>query len=172
MADKIQLASSPHPMCNSWAADTATVWFDIWDLQSGVSAYAIKDRTVWVDGAPCCIRCATVQPGVPLCQWCWAWGHPTQVCRRQSISCLKCGGPHREENHRSVANCCKGKPNAKPDPIPPTPTGTPCPHTSYCHNCDGAHAANNPKCPFWRHRFDPNWIKGCTARQEIIWVQA
>jgi len=80
------------------------------------------------------------------------------ACRAISIICPHCNGPHKAEEHRKVASCCKGNDNTDP-PILPTPQSiTECPHKAHCINCGGSHAANWHKCKFWDHRFDQQWI--------------
>ena len=167
LANHLPLASAPRPVRNSRSADTATVWFEIWDSQTGANASVVVYHRIHIEGAVCSIRRAQAQPGVPLCGRCWCWGHSTQACRRQAIVCPRCGGPHKVENHRALASCCKGHPKASP-PIPPTPAGQPCPHQAHCRNCDGAHAADDRRCPFWRNRFNHEWISMRTARQTVL----
>jgi len=93
-----------------------------------------------------------MHPGVAQCRNCWCWGHPTHACCAQGAKCQKCGGPHRVENHRSMAWCYKANPKSNP-PREATAVGAPCPHTFKCLNCKGEHFADDTKCPFWRHYF-------------------
>jgi len=157
LASHIQLANSPRIMRNSRGADTATVWFDIHDSQSGTSAKALFNKTLQFGPSSCVIRRARANPGSPLCQRCWRWGHSTRSCRAQAPSCPQCGGPHTAANHRTHASCCKAQPNAEP-PVLATPKGLPCPHASMCANCNGKHASDDHHCSFWRHRFHRDWI--------------
>ena len=55
-----------------------------------------------------------------------------------------------------LAWCCKANTKSNP-PREATTAGAPCPHTFKCLNCRGDHAADDNKCPFWRHRFDKQW---------------
>ena len=57
----------------------------------------------------------------------------------------------------SMCGPCKGNPKAKP-PVEPTAAGTPCPHKLRCVNCKGEHSAEDRKCPFWKKKFDREWI--------------
>ena len=157
LAPHIQLANSPRIMRNSRGADTATVWFDIHDSQSGASRKALDNKTIQFGPSSCLIRGAKANPGSPLCQRCWHWGHSTRSCRAQTPLCPRCAGPHSEANHRTHATCCKAQPNAVP-PVLATPKGAPCPHASRCANCNGAHTSNDKHCPFWRHRFNRDWL--------------
>src|SRR6267154_111200 len=158
LAPHIDLANSPRIMRNAKGSDTATVWFDIHDSQSGAARSALAGKSIQFGSHSCLIHGAKANPGSPLCQRCWRWGHSTRSCRVQTSSCPQCAGPHSEANHRSHAACCKEQPDATP-PVAATPFGIPCPHESRCVNCNGSHAANDKKkCPFWRHRFDREWI--------------
>ena len=97
-----------------------------------------------------------MHPGVAQCCNCWHWGHPTHACRTQGAKCQKCGGPHRVENHRLLAWCCKANTKSNP-PREATAAGVPCSHTFKYLNCKGDHTADDNKCSFWRHRFDKQW---------------
>jgi len=81
-----------------------------------------------------------MHPRVAQCRNCWRWGHPTHACCAQGTKCQKCGGPHRVENHRSMAWCCKANPKSNP-PREATAAGALCPHTFKCLNCKGKHSA-------------------------------
>jgi hypothetical protein len=158
-ADAFILAATPRTMRNSAKSSTATVWFDLWDSQSGARAKQVAGRSLFINGAVCPIRAAAANPGTPQCQRCWRWGHPTTRCRAKMPSCPRCAEPHTEDRHRALAGCCKGNAKANP-PVPPTPAGTACPHTERCLNCEKrTHTANSNKCPFWRHRFNGQWIQ-------------
>ena len=102
------------------------------------------------------VRGTAMHPGVAQYRNCWRWGHPTHACRAQGAKCQKCGGPHRVENHRLLAWCCKANLKSNP-PREDTPAGTPCPHTFKCLNYKSDHSADNKKCPFWCHHFDKQW---------------
>ena len=87
---------------------------------------------------------------------CWCWGHPTHACHAQGAKCQKCDGPHRVENYRLLAWCCKANSKSNP-PREATAAGAPCPHTFKYLNCKGDYAAHDNKCPFWHHCFDKQW---------------
>ena len=108
-------------------------------------------------GVAATITAAEVRRGVPLCQRCWRWGHPTVACKVRLRTCPICSGPHSREEHRDHASCCKPNSKLKP-PFPGTPEGEHCPHKARCVNCHGDHPADASSCPFWSHRFDSEWI--------------
>jgi len=83
----------------------------------------------------------------------WCWRHP---CHAQGAKCQKCGGPHRVENHRSMAWYYKANPKSN-SPREATTDGTSCPHTFKCINCKSEHSADDTKCPFWHCHFDRQW---------------
>ncbi|KAF9442630.1 hypothetical protein P691DRAFT_627378, partial [Macrolepiota fuliginosa MF-IS2] len=143
---------------NSPKADSATVWIDLSDSQRGSRASTLIGCTLFLNGGTVTIRGAKAHTGTPQCQRCWKWGHTTGTCRRPAIRCPICSGPHTGANHRSIAGCCRGNPKASP-PIPPTPADAPCSHVRPCINCGNPHAANDKRCPYWRHRFNRTWIK-------------
>ncbi|PPQ91901.1 hypothetical protein CVT25_000721 [Psilocybe cyanescens] len=107
-------------------------------------------------GRPLWICSSSKSSGVPLCTRCWKWGHPVGRCHAAAAKCPRCSGPHKLEEHRAVAGCCKGNPKADP-PQAPTPGGEPCPHTPHCPNCGKNHSAHERACVFWSHRFDQLW---------------
>ncbi|KXN85881.1 hypothetical protein AN958_10779 [Leucoagaricus sp. SymC.cos] len=150
-------------MQNSWHADSATVWFDVIDSQLGAVAKHLINSSFQFGLASCPVRPAQSHASVPVCQRCWHWGHSTHACRSQAPRCPRCAGPHSEANHCSITGCCRGNPTANP-PVPATMEGAPCPHTARCVNCSGEHSASDRKCPYWRHRFDREWLAQCTNR--------
>jgi hypothetical protein len=162
LASLFTLANSPGVMQNSRESDTATVWFDILDSQSGATAKRLVGSSFQFGSLSCFIRVAKAHPGTLLCQHCWRWGHSTKACCSQAPRCPQCSGPHTEANHRSLAGCCQGNPSANP-PQPATPEGAPCPHTAHCVNCEGKHSAANRQCPYWRHHFDRAWLSSQIA---------
>src|SRR6267154_802031 len=94
LAPHIQLANSPCIMRNARGSDTATVWFDIHDSQSGAARSNVASKSIQFGPSSCLIRGARANPGSPLCQRCWRWGHSTRSCRVQAPSCPRCAGPH------------------------------------------------------------------------------
>ena len=149
----VVLASRPCIMKAFPSSDMFVIWIDIWDSQKGS-----KGKTLINCSFNCGHHTATVQgtamhPGVAQCCNCWHWGHPTYACHAQGAKCQKCDGPHRVENHRSIAWCCKAIPKSN-SPREATANGAPCPHTFKYLNCKGEHSADDTKCPFWHHHFD------------------
>ena len=71
-----------------------------------------------------------MHPGVAQCCNCWHWGHPTHTCHAQGAKCQKCNGPHRVENHRLLAWCCKANPKSNLSKKA-TVAGVLCPHTFF-----------------------------------------
>ncbi|KXN84531.1 hypothetical protein AN958_12385, partial [Leucoagaricus sp. SymC.cos] len=65
---EIDLTTKPHVMCNLQHSDTATIWFDIWDSQSGASAKKLKNQHVSINNAHYLIQLAKAHPGTPQCQ--------------------------------------------------------------------------------------------------------
>ena len=159
LADSITLTGAPRIDRTSQHSSTGTAYFNIWDSQNGSNARRLINQSVFINGTLCRIAPAAASPGVSLCTRCWRWGHPAKFCRARLLTCPKCGGPHEESQHRHMASCCKGHPKATP-PIPPTPADVlACPHTDRCPSCSGPHSATSSKCPFWKHRFDREWIE-------------
>ena len=135
------------------SSDMSVIWIDIWDSQKGTKGKTLINRSFNFGCHTATIWGTAMHPGVAQYHNCWHWGHSTHACRTQGAKCQKCGGPHRMENHRSMAWCCKA--NSKSNPSRETTANSaPCPHTFKCLNCKGEHSANDTKCPFWCHRFD------------------
>jgi len=158
----VVLASRPRIMKVSPSSDMSVIWIDIWDSQKGTKGKTLINRSFNFGRHTATVRGTAMHPGVAQCCNCWRWGHPTHACRAQGTKCQKCGGPHRVENHRSMAWCCKANPKSNP-PREAMADGVPCPHTFKCLNCKGEHSADDTKCPFWRHRFDKQWDANKTA---------
>ncbi|KXN84512.1 hypothetical protein AN958_12413, partial [Leucoagaricus sp. SymC.cos] len=138
-------------------SDSATVWFDIIDSQSGASAKHLINSSFQFGPASCPVWAAQSHAGVPVCQHCWCWGHSTHSCHSQAPQCLQCSGPHSKANHCLLTGCCQGNPSANPS-VPATMEGAPCSHTAHCVNCRGDHSTSNQKCPYWWHCFDQDWL--------------
>ena len=152
----ISLASTPCIMKASPSSDMSVIWIDIWDSQKHSKGKTLINRSFNFGRHTATVWGTAMHPGVAQCRNCWCWGHPTHACCAQGAKCQKCGGPHRVENHRLLAWCCKANTKSNP-PREATATGAPCPHTFKCPNCRGDHAADDSKCPFWCHRFDKQW---------------
>ncbi|CAA7263692.1 unnamed protein product [Cyclocybe aegerita] len=151
------LSTKPRIDRNSAHSTSCTVYCNVWDSQQGTRAKKALGQPIFLAGQSCAIRPAARHTGVPLCQRCWKWGHPTVTCKAKQLSCPICSGPHEQKEHRQHAGCCKGNAKAKP-PVPPTPRDQPCPHKGRCVNCHKDHAANSASCKFWAHRYDREWI--------------
>jgi len=152
----VVLASHPCIMKASPSSDMSVIWIDIWDSQKGSKGKTLINRSFNFGCHTATVWGTAMHPGVAQCRNCWCWGHPTHACRAQGAKCQKCGGPHRVENHRSMAWCCKANPKSNPS-REATAVGAPCSHTFKCLNCKGEHSADDTKCPFWCHRFDRQW---------------
>ncbi|CAA7267600.1 unnamed protein product [Cyclocybe aegerita] len=161
------LSTKPRIDRNSAHSTSCTVYCNIWDSQQGTRAKKALGQPIFLAGRSCAIRPAAQHTGVPLCQRCWKWGHPTVACKAKQLSCPICSGPHEQKEHRQHAGCCKGNAKAKP-PVLPTPRDQPCPHKGRCVNCHKDHAANLALCNFWAHRYDHEWIMA-EYRQETPW---
>ena len=147
----------PRVVRDSPKSTSCMVFFNIWDSQQGSQAKALIDRPITIMGYRCFIHAAHANPGVPICTRCHRWGHAVSSCWAPQHQCPACSSPHSIDEHRVAAGCCKGNPNVNP-PVLPTPRNQPCPHSARCPNCRGHHLATAMACPFWRHRFDRNWI--------------
>nr|BAB32466.1 Gag-like protein [Tricholoma matsutake] len=158
ISDLTVLQVPPRVVRDSRMSDTCTVYLNVADSVSSARAKALIGRGVQFRRYVAYVRAARANPGLPLCQRCWKWGHPTPACRAPQSKCPICAGPHRKEHHRALAGCCKGNAKANP-PIPATPEGAACPHPARCTNCRKNHASDDRRCNFWRHRFDRDWIK-------------
>jgi len=152
----VVLASHPCIMKASPSSDMSVIWIDIWDSQKGSKGKTLINCSFNFGRHTATVRGTAMHPGVAQCRNCWRWGYPTHTCHAQGTKCQKCGGPHRVENHRSMAWCCKANPKSNL-PREATAAGAPCPHTFKCLNCKGEHSADDIKCPFWHHCFDKQW---------------
>ena len=157
MASSFKLANAPRIMRNSRRANTATVWFDMIDSQSGACAKCLIGSFFQFSTVACFVCAACSHPGMPQCQHCWRWGHSTRACCSQAPRCPLCTSLHTEDGHRSLASCCRGNPSANP-PQPAILVGTVCPHPPHCVNCNGEHSSKDRQCTFWHHQFDWLWL--------------
>jgi hypothetical protein len=110
----ISLASSPCVMHNTRHSDTATVWFDMVDSQLGTSTKALINSSIQFGLASCLIHGTHANPGTPLCQCCWCWGHSVCTCSTHALNCPWCSSPYFGDNHHSNCGSCKSNLNAKP----------------------------------------------------------
>ncbi|KAF9439604.1 hypothetical protein P691DRAFT_690255 [Macrolepiota fuliginosa MF-IS2] len=117
LAPHLNLVDKPRIVRTSRASDMCTTWFKIWDSQQGTSAQYLVGCTIMVNGVGSPIYAAKVNQGKSLCQKCWHWGHPTNMCRHLGYICPVCGGPHQRDHHRMLCGPHKGNPKANP-PMP------------------------------------------------------
>ena len=158
MLVNVRPAREPRIVRETRTSTFCSIYLDIWDSKSGRKAREIlAHNTVSINGVTTRVQPAEIRRGVPLCERCWRWGHPDSACHARKRTCPICAGPHSREEHREHAPCCKGSEHAQP-PIAPTPAGVECPHDPHCVNCRGLHPADHRACPFWRKRFDREWI--------------
>jgi len=166
LAENFKYAAEPRIVRNSDTSTTAKVYINIWDSQAGTRARGIIDKPLLFGTRSCYVRAATANAGAPLCQRCWRWGHTIGGCKAPQLRCSHCSGPHESESHRHAWGLCKGNLKAKP-PVPPTAADQPCPHPARCPNCRERHPATDRKCPFWHHRYNPQWIKAKYAEVRV-----
>ena len=157
LSQYFKYAAEPCIVRNSATSTTAKVYINLWDSQMGTQAKAVIDRPILFGTRSCYVRAANANPGAPLCQRCWRWGHTIGGCKAPQLRCNHCAGPHESDAHRHACGLCKGNPKSNP-PVLPTAAGQPCPHPARCPNCRENHNAMDRTCSFWRHRFDPQWI--------------
>jgi hypothetical protein len=111
--DLIVLQGPLRVVQDSAASDMATIYMNVADSVSSTRTKALIGWTVQFGQ----FRAARANPGSPLCQRCWKWGHPTTACWGPQIKCPICMGPHRKEHHCTLAGCCKGGPADQPPPV-------------------------------------------------------
>jgi hypothetical protein len=163
----INLAAPPRLVKESEGSTVVTAYFDIWDTSTGARSRCLHGKRIIALGRECFIRGTTPQVGVPICQKCWKWGHSAHVCH-ENHRCARCRQPHRTDEHRLRASCCKGQPKNDP-PVPPTPAVMPCPHKHRCLACrKEGHPVTDRKCEFWYARFDRKKIEALYAKVRVI----
>ncbi|CAA7269291.1 unnamed protein product [Cyclocybe aegerita] len=151
------LSTKPRIGCNSAHSTLCTIYCNLWDSQQRTRTKKALGQPIFLAGRSCAIRPAVRHTGVPLCQRCWKWGHPTVACKAKQLFSPICSGLHEQKEHRQHAGCCKGNAKAK-TPVLPTPHDQPCPHKGHCINCHKDHTANLALCKFWAHCYDREWI--------------
>ena len=169
--DSICLATPPRIVRDSRQADICTIYFDIWDSQTGSQMKFFIDYSLNVGTVVCFFWKASMKIELPQCTRCYSWGHNMNYCNSTWVICPICIGPHHEENYWALAACCKGHPKQVP-PVPPTADGEPCPHLALCKNCGKPHAANSPCCQFWQHCFNRFWIVERYVKTDDLWSRA
>src|SRR5215813_2184058 len=131
LAEHFALAGPPRVVQDSSTSQTASAYFEVWDSQAGTRAQAlIGCQLQWGLGVVT-VRKATANPGTPLCQRCYRWGHIATQCKQRLPCCPRCSEPHFESEHHVFASCYRGHPRMNP-PLIPTPEGYPCPHQPRC----------------------------------------
>jgi len=151
--------SGPHLTRNSPRSDTGTFWFNINDSHIGLIMRNLVSHAFMYGKHCLAVAPTTKHVGVPQCNRCWRYGHPSNawVCLLKGKLCPICREPHSVEYYRHLASCCCGKPKQTP-PIPATSEGDPCPHDAKCINCREKHYADDRICSFWKSRFKSDWI--------------
>jgi hypothetical protein len=84
LASLFTITNSPQVMRNSWKSDTATVWFDILNSQSGTTTKCLVSSSFQFGSLSYFICVAKAHPGTPLCHCCWQWGHSMKACCLQA----------------------------------------------------------------------------------------
>jgi len=71
------LARDPRLVQNSPNSTNCTVNIDLWESQTGARAKALIGKSLMMGNRLCLIKDAQPCKGVPICQHCWKWGHPS-----------------------------------------------------------------------------------------------
>ncbi|CAA7270796.1 unnamed protein product [Cyclocybe aegerita] len=135
------LSTQPRIDRNSAHSTLCTVYCNVWDSQQGTHAKKALGQPIFLAGRSCAIRPTARHTGVPVCQRCWKWGHPTIACKAKQLSCPICSGPHEQKEQCQHAGCCKGNAKAKPT-MAAVSTAT----------------KTTPPTQFWAHCYDREWI--------------
>jgi len=72
--DNIRLAAPPRIVCNSRRADICSIYFDIWDSQTGSQMKPFVDCSLNVGNMVCFFYKASIKIELPLCTCCYSWG--------------------------------------------------------------------------------------------------
>jgi hypothetical protein len=156
----------PRLVRNSCKLDTCTVFCNICNSRGGQHLQSLKGRSFMLSHITLTIQAAFQQVGVPICPWCWRYGHCTMVCPFNAQLCAICAGPHQSKHHQVLGACCKVQPKAKP-PWEATPAGHPSPHPACCVNCGLNHSSDSSTCSFWKHCYDPKWVHTKYTAQKV-----
>ena len=154
--ESIILVSMSCIMKASPSSDISVIQVNIWDSQKSSKNKTLINHLFNFGCHTVMVRGAAMYPRVAQYHNCWHQRHPTYVCHTQDTKCQKCSGPHRVENHRLLAWCCKANPKSNL-PREATVAGAPYSHTFKCLNYKGDHSADDNKCFFWYHYFDKQW---------------
>ena len=148
-----KLAGPPRVARVANKSSEATIYFEIWDSQTGFTASKLINKKIPILHRVGIIVGASAErgAGAPFCDRCCRFGHTNQGCRAVAPVCPRCTGPHTGPEHRMFAGCCKGA----------DPTVTTCPHRHLdrCVNCGGPHAATDRRCIFWKNVHDRRKIE-------------
>ncbi|KAK1216913.1 hypothetical protein PQX77_020444 [Marasmius sp. AFHP31] len=80
------ISGKPRVVHNSNKSTMATVYFNVFDSQTGTRAKRLIDRQLHIFGRSCYIRATASNPGTPICQRCCRWGHSANSCRMSGTS--------------------------------------------------------------------------------------
>jgi len=105
--DSICLATPPRIVCNSRHANTCSIYFDIWNSQTGFWMKSFVNHSFNMGGMVCFFCKAFMKIGTPLCICCFSWGYNTNFCNSSHVVCPICNDPHHEDNYHALAACCK-----------------------------------------------------------------
>jgi len=95
--DSICLAAPHRIVHDSRHADICSIYFDIWDLQTGFQMKSFIDHSLNVGNVVCFFCKASMKIGLPLYTCCYSWGHNTNYCNSSCMVCPICNGPMRME---------------------------------------------------------------------------
>jgi len=112
--DSICLAAPLRIVHDSRWADTYTIYFDIWDSQTGSRMKSFIDRSLNIGSMVCFFCKASMKIGVPLCICCYLWGHNMNYCNSSRMVCPICNGPHCEDTTMLLQPGARATPNRTP----------------------------------------------------------
>jgi len=160
--------SGPRLTQNSLCSDTGTLWFSIDDSRVGLIMRNLVGQAFIYGKHRLTIAPATKHVGVPQCNHCWRYGHPSnaRICLLKGKLCPICGEPYSVEYHHHLVSCCHRKLKQTP-PILATPDGDLCPHNAKCINCREKHHMDDHVCSFWKSRFKSDWIWHHYTEQKV-----
>lgn len=130
-------------------ATTAGLVVAVYDTQRGSNSFKLCAHPIRIGRTLCRVELFQQRERVPMCRNCLKWGHTRATCHSLRSVCARCGGHHLQSEHDEHAACCLLDPEGKKDGH--------CTHPPMCVNCTGPHTAFSRECPFFRHRFEPEW---------------